>query len=85
MGQRMPGMDRPPSSTPNGGSITGQVQTTEIGPGNRPVAGIRVYFKTGKGADGSVFVPEDRYTAANVLAAVRAAANAMDEVHGATI
>lgn len=81
----MPAMPRPPSSQPNGGTITDQVQTTEVYAGGRPVPGVRVYFTTGKGAKSSVFIPEAQYAAPNVIATVRAAANEIDQVHGASI
>ena len=85
MSQNPPGMPRPPSSAPNGGEITSQVQTTEVYAGGRPVPGVRVYFRTGKGQDGSVFIPESQYAPPNVIATVRDAANAMDAVHRAAI
>lgn len=85
MAINQPPQGRPPSSAPNGGKITAQVHTTEIGPDNRPVRGVRVSFITGKQNKGSVFVPETEYQDANVIAAVRAAANRMDALHNADI
>ena len=85
MTQQMPGASRPPSAAPNGGSITGQVQVTELGPNRTTVPGIRVYFRTAKGQDGSVFVPESQYTQDNALAQARAAANLIDALHNAAI
>ena len=80
-----PPSSRPPSSSPNGGAITGQQQVTELGPNRTTVAGVRIYFKTAKGQEGSVFLPESQYSTANAIAAARAAANALDEVFGAGI
>lgn len=83
MTQQMP-PSRPPSGGSNGGRITDQVQTTEVDAQGRVVRGYRVSFQTGKGALGSVFVPESQYLPANVIAAVTAAANQLDQVHGAS-
>lgn len=85
MTQQMPGASRPPSAAANGGQITGQVQVTELGPNRTTVPGIRVYFRTAKGQDGSVFISEAQYTEANALAQARSAANLIDALHGASI
>ncbi len=81
----MPSMSRPASAKPNGGIIIGQQQTIELGPNRTPVPGIRVSFRTAKGQDGSVFVPESIYSAASAVAAATTAANEIDAAHGATI
>jgi hypothetical protein len=52
-------------------------------PGN-PVLGTIVYFQTGAGNTGSVFVPAVHYTVANVKTAVAAKAKLLDEVGGIT-
>jgi len=83
--QNAPGMPRPPSNGPNGGRITDQVQTTEVYAGGRPTQGVRVYFKTGKGRDGSVFIPDAQYNPANVIATASKAANDIDALHDARI
>lgn len=85
MTQQMPGPSRPPSAAPNGGRIVSQQRNTRPGPNQTIEAGYDVAFKTAKGVDGVVFVPEARYTTDNVLAAVRAAANQLDALHEATI
>ena len=82
MTQPMP-PSRPPSGGTNGGQVTGQQQTTEVDAQGRVVRGYRISFRTGKGAEGSVFVPESQYVPSNVLAAVKDAANQLDQVHGA--
>lgn len=83
MTQPMP--SRPPSGGTNGGQITSQTFTIENDAQGRPQRGYRVYFTTGKGANGSVFIPESQYMPQNVIAQARAAAIALDEVHGANL
>jgi hypothetical protein len=83
MTQPMP--SRPPSGGVNGGRVDSQSFTIENDAQGRPQRGYRVYFTTGKGANGSVFIPESQYLPQNVLAAARAAAAALDEVHGAAL
>ncbi len=85
MTSQMPALGRPPSSQPNGGTITGQQRTVEPGPNNTVVPGYRVEFKTAKGALGSVFLPEAQYTGASAIAAARQAANELDIAHGSAI
>ena len=57
--------------------LTDQVETTTAG---NTVIGTRVYFITGNGNEGSVFVPNQHYTAKNVHLRVKAAAVLLDEV-----
>lgn len=45
-----------------------------------PVLGVQVYFTTGNGNTGSVFVPEAKYTAANVSNMIGAKAKLIDEI-----
>jgi len=69
------------------GSYTVTSQATDqydfTAPGN-PVLGTIVYFTTGEGNSGSVFVPQARYTAANVHKLVAGAAKSLDEVGAIT-
>jgi len=55
---------------------------------SNPVTGVIVYFVTGDGNEGSVFVPHTRYTAHNVQLAVAAQAKVVDDIgrlsHGMT-
>jgi hypothetical protein len=44
------------------------------------VTGVIVYFQTGDGHDGSVFVPYARYTPANVKAMISARAEVLDTI-----
>lgn len=69
-----------PNAPEGGWMVTGQVQTTELGADNRAVTGYRVSFTTGKGAQGSVFVPVNRYTPDNVRAEIAAHAHQLDQV-----
>jgi hypothetical protein len=52
-------------------------------PGN-PVLGTVVYFVTGNGHQGSVFVPQARYTINNVKTLVEGAAKSLDAVGSIT-
>lgn len=47
---------------------------------SNPVTGVIVYFVTGDGNEGSVFVPHTRYTPKNVAQMVAAQAKIADEV-----
>lgn len=57
--------------------VTDQVKNTRAG---ATVTGVDVYFITGDGNEGSVFVMDQHYNAANVRKAVQAKANLIDEV-----
>jgi len=72
---------RPPSGPVTGWRVIDQVPGTDIGPQGYAVRGVRVYFVTGKGVNGSVFIPENRYTPKNVQATVADLAATIDAVH----
>ena len=57
--------------------VSDQVQNTRAG---ATVTGVQIYFVTGDGNDGSVFVMDQHYNAANVRKVVQAKANLIDEV-----
>lgn len=57
--------------------LTNQVENTNSG---QTVIGTRVYFITGNGNEGSVFVPDTIYSAKNVRERVRKHATLIDEV-----
>lgn len=57
--------------------VTDQVQNTRAG---ATVTGVMVYFITGEGNEGSVFIVNQHYNAKNVRKAVQAQANLLDEV-----
>lgn len=64
--------------------VTGQAERTDIAADGTPVRGMTVYFTTGAGHQGSVFVPAAQYTADNVRAMIAAAAARMDEIGSLT-
>lgn len=64
--------------------VTGQAERTDIAADGNPVRGMTVYFTTGAGHQGSVFVPAAQYTADNVRAMIAAAAARMDEIGSLT-
>lgn len=49
-------------------------------PSNQTVVGAYVYFVTGEGNHGAVFLSNDKFNHANVTAAVRAEAKKLDEI-----
>jgi hypothetical protein len=59
--------------------VTDQVQNTRAG---ATVTGVMVYFITGEGNEGSVFVVNQHYNAKNVRRAVQAQADLLDEIGG---
>lgn len=67
-------------AAPGGWSVTGQQETTEQAVGGQFVSGRRVYFTTGAGNTGSVFVPDTMYDAPTVSRMVAAAAANVDTV-----
>jgi len=71
----------PPATT---WQVTGQTEYTQVGATGPPVAGVKVFFTTGQGHSGSVFLPNAQYNVANVTAAVQAAAQNMDAVGALT-
>ena len=71
-----------PDAPVTGWQVQDQVPTTELDARSVAVRGYRVHFLTGKGQQGSVFVPENRYTTLNVRAQVAAAAAQLDEIAG---
>lgn len=71
-----------PNAGVTGWVITSQQETTELDQRGLAVHGVRIYFTTGKGQPGSVFIASNRYNAVNARAEVAARAAAMDEVAG---
>lgn len=49
-----------PSDVPSW-TVTGQTERDQIVPGGAPVKGQQIYFTTGLGQQGSVFVPYTQY------------------------
>lgn len=64
-----------------GWTVTGQVTDQAIVNGaGQTVVGVYVYFITDQGQEGSVFLPDTQYSAANVKAAIRVQAKKLNEV-----
>lgn len=57
--------------------VTDQIINTNAG---QTVVGTYVYFITGDGNEGSVFVPDVHYSAKTVTAMIEARADVLDEV-----
>lgn len=57
--------------------LSDQFENTAAG---QTVLGVRVYFITGNGNEGSVFVPQNLYTVRNVQERVRAQAQLLDDI-----
>lgn len=64
--------------------VTGQAERTDIAADGTPVRGFTVYFSTGAGHQGSVFVPAGQYSTDTVRAMIAAAAARMDAVGALT-
>lgn len=60
--------------------VTGQAEYTQPQVTGPPVNGVKVFYQTGQGHAGSVFVPYSQYSAQNVRQLVQAAAARMDAV-----
>lgn len=71
-----------PNAPRSGWTIISQTPTIQNDASNAPVRGIEVFFTTGKGVTGSVFIPYNRYTPDNVRAEVAQRAGAIDAVQG---
>lgn len=72
---------QPPGNS--GWTVTGQSpgQTQVTGDG-RVIEGTMVYFRTGNGTLGQVFVPQDRYSADVVRTMIATVAGEIDAVDG---
>lgn len=68
----------PPQS--NGWQVNAQQETTELALNGAFVSGRRVYFTTGAGNTGSVFLPDQAYTVDNVRAAIEQQATKLDAI-----
>lgn len=64
----------------SGWTVTGQTETDDLSAGGQFVSGVRVYFRTGNGVDGSVFLSHGMYTVDNVRAAIAAKVAQLDAV-----
>lgn len=62
-------------------TVTNQVERDQVQPGSAPVRGVQIFFQTGRGHSGSVFVPYTQYSSTDqVRAQIQAAAAQMDAV-----
>lgn len=59
------------------GQATDQVINTQAG---QSVVGVQIYFVTGDGNEGSVFIANHRYTPKRVREEIHKAADVLDEV-----
>lgn len=73
-----------PNAPVTGWSVVGQIPTVGLDGANRPVEGMRIDFRTGKGVQSSIFVPQADYNPVNVKARIAAAAAMIDQVHALT-
>lgn len=64
----------------SGWTITAQVEGSQVIPPGRVINGTTVYFSTGNGDSGSVFVPNDKYSVETVTAMVAARAAQLDAI-----
>lgn len=67
-----------------GWHVTSQSEYTEIAADGTPVRGIKVYFATNAGRNGSVFVPPGQYNPDTVRAMIAAAAANVDAIGNLT-
>lgn len=61
-------------------TVTGQNETNDFDQLGHVTQGVTVYFKTGLGQTGSVFIAKDAYSVDNVRTAIRGKVAAMDAV-----
>lgn len=69
-----------PNPNPSGYKVTSQQDTSGLDATGRYVPGRMIYFTTGTGTPGSVFVPMTQFTEANVRALITAQATILDAV-----
>lgn len=69
----------------SGWTVTSQLsdQFENTGSG-QTVVGVRIYFITGDGNEGSVFIPNNHYTTRNVKERIAAQAALLDEIGSLT-
>lgn len=77
-------MTMPQNGTESSGwTVTGQSPgQTQVTPDGRVISGTLVYFRTGNGTMGNVFVPQDRYNAETVRTMIAVVAREMDSIDG---
>lgn len=70
----------PPNLAYSGWTVTSQQETFGTDATGKAVEGVKIYFTTKGGHNGSVFVPKDRYDLDNAKAAIQQQAAIMDSV-----
>ena len=65
---------------PSSWKVTGQTEYTQVAATGPPVQGVKIFYTTGAGHSGSVFLPYSQYNTQTAAAAVAAAAAQMDAV-----
>ncbi len=65
----------------SGWNVTGQRETVQVNNG-QVVNGVTIDFLTGNGVQGSVFIPNERYTTEYARTQIAARAAMLDAVHG---
>lgn len=73
-----------PDDTPGAWTVTSQKEDFQTDENGRPTNGVLVYFRTGGGHNGSVFVPVANYNPETVRRMIRAKAANMDAVGNLT-
>lgn len=69
-----------PSDVPSW-TVTGQSERDQVTPGSAPVKGQQIFFTTGLGQSGSIFIPYARYSDVNyVQSQIAAMAAQLDAV-----
>lgn len=61
-------------------TVTGQVETIDLGPAGAYVQGVKVTFRTAAGAIASVFVPDTLLTETHVAELIDAKAATLDAI-----
>lgn len=77
-------MGTPSSAPASTWRVTGQNEQTTIQPGGQPVKGVQVYFTTGQGHSGSVFIPYNQYNPEYVREQIADAAAKLDAIGSLT-
>jgi hypothetical protein len=74
----------PPVQPQSGWTITGQTQGSVVNDSGQVVQGVNVFFRTGNGTSGSVFVPQNLYSVDNVRTMIAQQAATIDAIDNLT-
>lgn len=75
-------MNANPMDGNSGWKVTLQQEATDTAANGQFVPGYRIYFTTGAGHSGSVFVPRAQYTVEAVKTIIRTHADQLDQIGG---